>query len=225
MAAHGVRHDFGEERAHSAVDERPVPRSAHGDDLGAHPRKQFGSEPRRRAVGAVDHYAQPFEAARGHDLARIDLPPVLAGEQFSPSLGVGYPPARDMLFDDELRLAGEFAAVPAEELQPVVLGRIVRSRDHHPRPAQLFRHARHARSGHHSEIEDIRPRGERPFRERAGEHFAAEAVVPPHDDKSRARGAPEPAAREHCEPVGQIFAVHPADAVRAEIVAFSIAFR
>src|SRR5690606_781672 len=124
-------------RAAARVDVAPVRRAADGDDF----RPEAGQRPRTDLVGgavrAVEHDLHAFQAVAGRERGGAEL--LVADPRRTDALrppelvrfeGDGRLP--EVLLDRRLLLVGELLARAGEELDPVVLVRVVRRADHDP---------------------------------------------------------------------------------------------
>jgi hypothetical protein len=124
-------------RADAIVDVEPVGADADRDDLGAQLPDRGRSDLVGRAVGAVDHHLERVEAdvVRQRLLDRVD---VATARVLDPSRAadVAILRERDVAFhqplDRFLVSVAELEAIGAEQLDAVVVVRVVAGRDHHP---------------------------------------------------------------------------------------------
>ena len=158
-------------RAAFLVDVEAVGLDADLDDLGAELPQRVGRDLVGGAVGAVDHDAQAFERqiARQRALGEFDVAVLHAVDALGAAeIGRLREPlgevAVDQLLDLELDLVGQLVAVRTEQLDAVVVVRIVRGGDHH---AEIGAHR-------------ARQHGDRRRRHRAGEQHV-------HADRGEAR--------------------------------------
>ena len=138
VPAHLTAEEAGHRRAAAVIDVEPVRLHADPD----HIRAQFPQHRRRhaigRAIGAIDHDLQPVQphAAREGGLRRLDIPPrrilhargaaeLCRGREPAGQVGAHQP------LDLRLGLVGQLEAVRAEQLDAVILERVVGGRDHH----------------------------------------------------------------------------------------------
>ena len=150
---------------------KPSGSTPNRDDLGAELPQRVGRDLVGGAVGAVDHDAQAVERqiARQRALGEFDVAVLHAVDALGAAElgGLGEPLgeiAVDQLLDLELDLVGQLVAVRAEQLDAVVVVRIVRGRDHH---AEIGAHR-------------ARQHGDRRRRHRAGQQHV-------HADRGEAR--------------------------------------
>ena len=207
----GERAEVG--RAAADVDVRPVRRVADGDHLRAELLERLRREAGVGAVRAVDRDAEAGQVgaeALEHVLevaVRRDLDPVdLAA--------AGSRRVEERL---DLLLGGvrQLAAVAVEELDAVVLRRVVRGGDHRAEiEAEQRDRGRRQDAGEHG---GSSRRGD-PVRERLLELEAAGARVAPHEDTA----APAPERRRLAEPLDEVgrqrLADDAANAVRSEVL-------
>ena len=121
----------------SLVDVEAVRLDTDRDHVGAELPQRVGSDPVGGAVGAVDDHAQAFEreiarqrALGEFDVAVVNAVDALGAAEFG-ALGEALDHvAVDQRFDVVLGLVGKLVAVGPEQLDAVVVERIVRGRDH-----------------------------------------------------------------------------------------------
>ena len=166
-----LRERRGLGRAAFLVDVEAVGLDAEADDLGAELPQRFGRDLVGGAVGAIDHDAQAVErqVARQRALGEFDVAVLHAVDALGASeIGrLGEPLAEigiDQRLDAEFDLVGQLVAVRAEQLDAVVVVRVVRGRDHH---AEIGAHR-------------ARQHGDRRRRHRAGQQHV-------HADRGEAR--------------------------------------
>src|SRR6478752_4184151 len=120
-----------------------------------------------------------------------------------------------------LVLVGELAAVTAQELDAVVLERVVRRRDHAAqRGAGLARQHGNARGRDHARADGDRPRGHHALDQRRFQrHTRLAGVAPDQDRATRSRKPPRRGTQVTRQRLGQVDARLAADTVRAEQLA------
>ncbi len=172
-------------RAALVVDVAAVRLDADLDDLGAQLPQRLGRHLVAGAVGAIDDDAQTVEAQvlRQRALGELDIALLRAlnargaadafgrGEQVG---GVGV----DQLLDAPLGVVGQLVAVGIEQLDAVVVGRIVRGGDHHAEiGAQRARQHGDGGRRHRAEQEHVHADGGEARHQRRLEHVARQARV------------------------------------------------
>jgi hypothetical protein len=207
MRHHRLGRRLGMRRPAMMVDVGPVRRHAHRDHLGP----QFPQHLRRRAIGraigAVDHHLQPIQP-QARRKARLDelliaAPPVLDPLGAADVFRLG---GRDLALDHRLDLGlggiRQLEPVRPEELDAVVLVRVVAGRDHH---AEVRPHAARQipdrRRRHRAEQEHVHASRGQPRRQRVFQHVARQPRV--LADHHPVRGTPvtaEVAPRSRAEP-------------------------
>ena len=188
---------------------RGVPDRGH---LGAEPLERLRGDPGIGAVGAVDRDPEAgevgaealehvVEVAVGVDADAVDRPAAAFGRV-------------EQRLDLLLGRVGELAAVLVEELDAVVLRRVVRSRDD---DAEVEREQRHGGRREHAGEHGVPAGGDDAARERLLELGAGAAGVTADEDAAAAG----PERRRLAEPLdevdGQILADDATDAVGAEV--------
>ncbi len=197
-------------------------------ELGEHLRRDLI----RRAVRAVEHDRKSAQAERGRHgrLAELGVARggVLDADHLADRFGVdrrelGFELALDRVLD----VVVELLAGRREELDAVVLVRIVRSADHDAGArAQAARQIRDGRRRHRAEQAHVRAGGDEARFERGFEHVAGHARVLADDDGRLAvrrgqHGAGGAAELEHELRGDRPFADAAADAVGSEIFALA----
>ena len=140
--------------ADAIVDVLAIGRDAEGNDFRTQFPERRGCDLIGRAMGAIDHDLQPVQAnpvGQGR-LYRMDIaPPRIVDPPCAADVGG----SGQRLFDRQHRLdrqlvrVGEFEAVGTEQLDAVILIRVVAGGDHHPDiGAQFACQQRHARCRH-----------------------------------------------------------------------------
>jgi hypothetical protein len=159
---HRVPQALDVQRAAAQVDVAAVGRAAELDHLGAQPPEQFRRQPEGRAVAAIDGHFHAVEAHRGSPQQVLEVLPVqvlihaiCAGAGATPRSS-----SRKISCSMGALRVRQFEAAVGENLDAVVLVRIVRGRDHHAgheRPGA--RQVGDARSGDHAGIAHARAAG------------------------------------------------------------------
>jgi hypothetical protein len=152
-------------RAAFVVDIEAVGLDPHGDHLGVELPQRLRRHAIAGAVGAVHDHAQPAErkVARQGALGEFDIAILHAVDAFGAAeVGPFRQPLEklgiDQRFDLMLDLVGQLEAVRAEELDAVVVERIVRGRDHHAEiAAHGARQHRHGGCRHRAKQEHVHP--------------------------------------------------------------------
>ena len=127
-------------RAAAFVDVRPVGIGADRGHLGPERRERLGRDPRVGAVCAVDHDSAAAEI--GAETLDHVLEIAVGGDVDAVDRAAARLWSVEQRLDLVLRAVGELVAVGVEELDAVVLGRVVRGRDH---DAEIEREERHGR--------------------------------------------------------------------------------
>ena len=132
---HGLAHRARADRPAAVVDVETV--RAHSDrhDLRAELLEHAGGDLVGRPVRAVHHEPEPVQhgAPGKRALAELDVPPrrIVHPLHLADAIGCDrLERALECELDRDLRFVGELAAVPGEELHPVIKVRIVRRADH-----------------------------------------------------------------------------------------------
>ena len=180
------------ERAAPDVDVVAVGVVEHRVHVGTEPAQQAGCELRRRAVRAVDHDRQALERplGRGHQMLQVAFAPdpVLAHPA-----GLARRPGRfgQQRLDLVLELVGELRAVAREELDAVVLRRIVRCGDHDARRrVELGREERDRRGRLHPGQDHVASRRSDAVRQRLLQPDPRATRVAPHQERRAVRAVP-----------------------------------
>ena len=93
------------------------------------------------------------------------------------------PLAQDLPLDRQLQLVGQLVAIGPEDLEPIILIRVVRSRQHDAGAAtHRLRQVRHARRRHRADEEDVHAARDESAGQRGLEHVAGDARVLADDD-------------------------------------------
>jgi hypothetical protein len=219
-------------RADLVVDVEAVRLDADLEDFGA----QFPQRRRRhlvgRAIGAIEHDAQAAEVdALGQGaLGEFDVARLRRLVAMRPADVAAF----DSLLEQSLSisssisvldLVGELVAVGAEQLDAVVVVRVVRGRDHHAQiGAQRARQHGDGGCRHRAEQVDVHAHGGEAGGERALDHVAGAARVLADDDAVALLAFDEVEARRHADLHRQLrrqlAAIgEPANAVGAEVLA------
>ncbi len=233
MLAHVAGEVVDVHRADPGVDVESVWRGADRDHL----RAQLAEQQRRnvvgRAVRAVQHHLQPaqVEAARHAGLAELDVAAdrVARAHRLAQALGFHRGERRvERGFDRALGGVVELLALGGEELDAVVVVRIVRGADHDAGVgAERTGQERDRRGRHRPEQLHIGPGGDQPGLQRRFEHVAGNArVLADHHRRpcsafgAGAEHAAQRIAQAHHEIGGNRALPDPAaDAIGAEIFA------
>ena len=181
---------LGRSRAAFAVDVEAVRLDADGDHVGAQLPERAGRDAVGGAVGAVEDDAQALErkVARQRALGEFDVAVVHAvdalGAAEVAALGhaLGHV-AVDQAFDLALDLVRKLVAVRAEQLDAVVVERVVRGRDHHPQVG-AHRAGEHGdgRGRHRPELQHVHAHGGEAGDQRRLDHVAGKpGVLADHD--------------------------------------------
>ncbi len=179
------------------VDVHAVPIAVDRDHVGAKPSECLGCGNRGSPVPAVHGDLQPGQVSLdGPDGVRdVALHPVGERDRLADAASRGtLPIARG---DGELLylvldLVRQLEAVPTEELDPVVLGRIVRRGDDNAAVAlQLARQERHSGRGYDAGKESVRASRTDARNQRGLQHLATAARVPPNHNAPSALIAEE----------------------------------
>ena len=213
---------------------RPSGLGPDGDDLRARPAQRLRREAVGRAVRAVGHDPQARQRRlrlvrqRGQQVVQVPL--VLGAGVADPAElrgGRPPPPARQPGLDIVFHRVRQLDPAAAEELDPVVPGRVVARRDDHAEggvqgPGQVG----HAGRGDDPEPEHVDPGAGQPGHHGRLEELARGARIPAHHGHrapGRARAAPpctENGGRGHAEihgqARGQFMTSDPPDTVRTE---------
>ena len=133
---------------------RPIEDRVHD---GTQASKDLRREPRRRAVRAVDDERHPVERAVGrrHQMLQVPLPPHAVVGQAA-ELGDRHGRFGEHRLDLVLQVVGQLHPVAREELDAVVLGRVVRGGDDHTgRSLELHGEERDRRCGFDPGQDDV----------------------------------------------------------------------
>ena len=128
------RHDLRVQGPTPVVDVLAVGIGVDRVHRGAEPLQQRGSEFGGGPVGAVHHDAHPLQRGLGgiDEVGEVPLTPVADRQRLAGTIGGIVRPGQHG-FDLVLDRVGQLRPGPVEELDAVVLGRVVRRRDHDPR--------------------------------------------------------------------------------------------
>ena len=209
---------------HLGIDISPVGSICDSDHLGAQPAQDGGRGRTGRSVRGIDDDSPTLQGARrqqsrhGGEVVLRDRLQI----RFRQRGGVNRRRARrEKLFDSHLLHFLQFVSAGTEELDAIVLHRIVRSGDDDPQrgPAHA-RRPRHGGSWQHAERDRIRSTGAKPPRDCGLEGGTGKTRVAP-DDHIGLGG--EPRGRRIAEPGGKILvhhraAIEAAHSVRAKIL-------
>src|SRR5205809_5179952 len=170
--AHRPLQSLGVERAAAGVDVPAVGAGADRQDAGAEPPEDARRHAIRRAVGAVEHDGEPAELEREGPAEEVDVVRLRArvGDE---AADLGAPRARrtvvalEALLDLVLPGVGELRALRGEQLDAVVLERVVRrAEDDAAVGAELLREERDRRRREHADGVAVGAGGEQPRHER-----------------------------------------------------------
>jgi hypothetical protein len=182
--------------------------------VGAQAGERLRRDPRVRAVRAVDDDAQPVELA-AEALEHV-LQVALRGDAHAVDRAAARAVGGEQRFDLLLGGVHELLPVTVEELDAVVLGRVVRGGDH---DAEVEREQRNGRSGEHTCQHGVSAGRHDAPRERLLELFSRRARIPADEHAS----APAPERRRLAELLdelrGEVRAHDAAHAVGAEVAA------
>ena len=202
--AHGIRAGA----AAVLVDVEPVGRGAAGHDLGP----EFPQSRRRDLVGcavrAVDHHLQAVESlsSRKGALHELDIAALRVVEATGAAERRGRRQLSGHVRVDQglylfLRPIGQLVAVRPEQLDAVVLIRIVGSGNHDAEiGSQAAGQHGHRRRRHRPGQNDVHPRGDEAGRERGLQQVAGEPGVLPDHHGMTMRPAGEDMASRHARP-------------------------
>ena len=175
-------------RADIAVDVRAVGLDAHGDDFRAQFPDRAGRDLVRRAVGAIDYDLEAVEAhvARHRLLHRVDVAPAGIVDPARAADPVGADEEgllRHQRLDRHFRLVRQLVAIGAEQLDAVILERIVAGGDHHAEVgAHLAGEERNGRRGQRPGHDHVHADAGEAGDQRAFDHIARQArILADHD--------------------------------------------
>ena len=183
--SHGRLHAFGMGGAAFVVDVGTVGVDADGDHLGAQLPQNLGRNLVGGAVGAIDDDLQPVQpqAPREGVLDEFDVAAGLVAQPAGPAQAGG---VRQLLavavLDDRLDRRfdriGQLEPVRSEQLDAVVLVRVVRGRDHDAQigPQRAGQHG-HGRGRQWPEQDHVQAHGDEPGGQRRFDHVAGQAGV------------------------------------------------
>jgi hypothetical protein len=181
---------FRMEGAGAEIDILAVRAGVHHAHVGAEPTEDLGGHPVGGAVSAVEHHAQPSQVvrtARPHVIDVVGLGRVVLHEPSDMHAGRprGDVAAAQPRLDLLLPGVGELGALRGEDLDAVVLERVVRGReDHAPVGLETAGEIGDGRRGKHPDRVHVTPRRQRPRDERALEHGPREPGVAPDHQPS-----------------------------------------
>jgi hypothetical protein len=171
--------------AAAVVDVQPVRRVADRDDLGAEPAQRGGRGDGGRSVRRVHHHLEAVEPV-GHgadEVVHVALDPV--GEVGDPPDARAHrtlPGLLEPRLDGVLDLVVQLVAAAREELDPVVLGRVVARREHHAEVGlEHDGQVGHRGRRQHAEAHHVHPGRGEPRRHRRLEELARGARVTADD--------------------------------------------
>src|SRR3990172_5100591 len=153
------------ERTDSGVDVPPVRASSDRHDVSAEIPKELWRQPVRGAVRAVENDLHPSKASERNnatekgEVVALSLSSQLQG----PDSFASWPWRAVLLSEPPLKFflpgIGEFRSAGTEELDPIVLKRVVRGGDYDSAVRQiLFSEKRNGRSRHHPNVDALPPR-------------------------------------------------------------------
>ncbi len=214
MLADGAREERQVGRPTAGVDVRSVGCDSDRDHLRAKPAEDVGRELRIGAIRAVqaDSATREVAAEPADDVLGV----ALCGRSVARDGALLRTPSGllEQGLDLELRRVAQLVPVAVEDLDPVVLGRVVRRRDD---DAEVEREQRDRRGRQHPGEHRVAPGGDHAAREGVLELRPRAARVAADEDAPAAC----PARRRAAEPRDQVgrqrLADDPADAVRAEV--------
>src|SRR5579875_2989184 len=207
------------------VDVEAVGRGVHGDDGGPEPLPQARGHGARGPVGAVHDDPPALEPPPRTARQEVEVAVGSVGDvEDAAHLPAGRPRERGggvhERLDGVLHAVGQLEPRGREELDPVVLHRIVGGGDDDPRvDPKLPREERHARRGEDPQPEDVGPLGAQARGEGGLQEVARDPGVAPDGEPAPARGHEHPHRRPR-DPVhelgGQVGVGDAPDAVGAE---------
>src|SRR5439155_24639651 len=191
--AHRPLQSLGMERPAAGVDVPAIGAGTDRQDAGAEPPEDARRHAIRRAVGAVEHDREPAELEREGPAEEVDVVRLRArvGDE---AADPGAPRARravlalEALLDLVLPGVGELRALRGEQLDAVVLERVVGRAEHDSAVgAKPFREERDRRGREHADRVALGTGGQQPRHERGLEERSRQARVA-SDDKPHAVG-------------------------------------
>ena len=220
---HGLGHDLRVHRAAPHVDVRAVGPVGDRGHLGPQPPQRLGPGHGRGAVRGVHHDPQPRQVVpRGpHQMGHVAFGGVLEHGDRAAGLG-GRAVLANVRLDLRFQLVGELEPPGAEQLDPVVLGRVVRRRDHDARRGpQLHREERNGGRGLHTHEQRVAAPRPNPVGQRLLQHRPGRPRVAPDQDAGPALAvSPECPRGRGAHPPGQggveLVPGHAPDSIGAE---------
>jgi hypothetical protein len=204
MLDHGALHRRRRHGAAVAIDVEAVGCHAQRYDLGAQLPQHGGRHLVGGAMGAVDHHLEPVEPEAFGEAAFDEFDVAAAGvvEPLGAAERVRRHAMRrrpvELALDRRLDLVGELVPVGAEQLDAVILERIVRGRDHDAEiGAQAARQHGDGRRRQRPDQHDIHAHGDEARGQRRLDHIAREPRVLADDDKMAMVAAAQDAACPH----------------------------
>src|SRR5438094_363946 len=188
-----------------AVEEQEVPRLL-AAEVRAEPPEDARRHAIRRAVGAVEHDGEPAELEREGPAEEVDVVRLRArvGDE---AADLGAPRARrtvvalEALLDLVLPGVGELRALRGEQLDAVVLERVVGRAEHDAAVgAELLREERDRRGREHADRVALGAGGEQPRHERGLEEGPRQACVASDDEPHAVRRVFEQEGRDELTP-------------------------
>jgi hypothetical protein len=163
----------------------PFGSTADLDHLGPELPQRLGRDLMSRAVGAVDDHPQALErhlaAQRSlgvFDVAGLDVVDALGAAEVGRVGKLRRDVTIHQRFDARLDLVGQFIAVRPEQLDAIVLIKVVGSGDHHPEvAAHRARQHRHCRGRHRPQEQNVGADGSEARDQRIFDHVAREPGV------------------------------------------------
>ena len=217
-AFHTVPHVIGVKRTATAIDLLAAQAAVINVYGSARPPESFFRDGARRAVSAVEPHFEPAKIGvyRFYDVIDVFELAARFRSDFAAAPNIGR--VVDIIFDASLLLFGKLYAVAVENLDSVVLGRIVRSRNHNAAFSAIL-YSKRCDCGRRQNAEKNRfaARVGNSFHEPAFEIFTAHARVSADGELARAEILAERKSRLVRERFVELFAVLASDTVRTEI--------
>ena len=183
--AHLARKRLGRGRADLEIDVEPVRLDADLDHLGPELPQRLGRDLVSRAIGAIDDHAQALERHFAgerplgvFDVAGLDVVDALGAAEVGSVGELRRDVAVHQRFDPRLDLVGKLIAVRPEQLDAVVLIRVVGGGDHHAQvAAHRARQHRHRRRRNRPQQQDVGADRSEARDQRIFDHVAREPGV------------------------------------------------